>query len=171
MEAANVYVNGKLIGTHRAPMKLVKEMKNQRRKGKISYQTNITYYDDTNEVIINTDAGRARRPLIVVENGKPKITEKQLKDLQAGKMTWDDLIAKGLIEYIDSEEEENTFIAITPEELTPEHTHLEIDPAVILGICSGVVPYPEHNSSPRNTMGAGMVKQALGFYTSNFKYR
>lgn len=171
MEEANVFVNGKLIGTHKNPLDLVEEIKDQRRKGKISYQMNIAYYDDTNEVIINTDAGRARRPLIVVEGGKPRITVRQLKALEEGKLTWDDLIAKGFVEYLDSEEEENAYIAITPEELTEEHTHLEVDPAVILGVCTGIVPYPEHNSSPRNTMGAGMAKQSLGFYASNFKYR
>ena len=171
MEASNVYINGKLIGKHPKPIELIQGIKDQRRKGKISYQTNIAYYDDTNEVVINTDAGRARRPLIVVKNGKPSITEKHIKDLESGKINWDTLIAKGLVEYIDSEEEENTYIAITPDEITTDHTHLEVDPAIILGICCGVVPYPEHNASPRNTMGSGMVKQALGFYASNFKYR
>src|SRR5438093_1070931 len=42
---------------------------------------------------------------------------------------------------------------------------------VILGVASGVVPYPEHNSSPRVTMGAGMAKQSLGLGSSNYRLR
>src|SRR5207247_11417103 len=42
---------------------------------------------------------------------------------------------------------------------------------VILGVASGVVPYPEHNSSPRVTMGAGMAKQSLGLASSNYRLR
>ena len=68
-----------------------------------------------------------------------------------------------MLEFIDAEEEEDLFIAMNPENVTPEHTHLEIDPSLILGIGAAHVPFPEHNASPRVTMGAGMVKQALGF--------
>jgi DNA-directed RNA polymerase subunit B' len=168
---ANIYVNGNLIGTHSNPLEFVKELKELRRKGKISGQTNIAYFEDTNEVVINTDAGRARRPLIVVENGVPKLKESHVEALKKGEMDWDDLVSKGIVEYLDSEEEENAYIAVKAEELTPEHTHLEIDPLFMLGICTAILPFPEYNSSPRNTMGAGMSKQALGFYSSNYKYR
>lgn len=169
--AANIYINGKLIGTHAEPLVFVKKIKELRRKGKLSTQINVAYYKDTNEVLVNADAGRARRPLLVIENGEPRVRDKELEALKNGEITWDDLIASGAVEYLDSEEEENAYIAVTPQELTKEHTHLEIDPLFMLGICTAVLPYPEHNSSPRNTMGAGMAKQSLGFYASNFKYR
>jgi len=48
---------------------------------------------------------------------------------------------------------------------------MELDPMCILGIGSSLVPYPEHNSSPRITMGAGMGKQSLGFGASNYRIR
>ena len=76
-----------------------------------------------------------------------------------------------MIEFIDAEEEEDLLIAMNPENVTPDHTHLEIDPSLILGIGAAHVPFPEHNASPRVTMGAGMVKQALGFGTANMKLR
>lgn len=168
---SNVYINGKLIGTHKDPLGFVQELKEKRRKGQINTQTNVAYYKDTNEVYVNTDAGRARRPLLVVENGEPKITEEDLKALALEKMSFDELILKGYIDYLDSEEEENALVAMFPEDLTPDHTHLEISPILMLGICTAVLPFPEHNSSPRNTMGAGMAKQSLGMYASNFRYR
>ncbi|MFA6951869.1 MAG: DNA-directed RNA polymerase subunit B [Candidatus Methanomethylophilaceae archaeon] len=58
-----------------------------------------------------------------------------------------------------------------PSMITKKHTHMEIDPMVILGVAAGVVPYPEHNSAPRVTMGAGMAKQALGIHAANYRIR
>lgn len=171
MKETNVYVNGRLIGTHPSHEELVKELREMRRGGKLSPQINISYGEDTNEVVINTDAGRARRPLIVVKDGKPKITEKEIEKIKEGKLTWEELIDKGYIEYLDSDEEENALIAVTPKEVTKEHSHLEIDPLLILGISSAVLPFPHYNSSPRNTMGSGMIKQSIGFYASNYKFR
>jgi len=171
VKETNVYVNGRLIGTHPDHAALVAELRKRRRGGKLSSQVNIAYVDGTNEVVINTDAGRARRPLIVVKGGKPSLTDKEIGKISAGSVTWEELIEKGFIEYLDSDEEENALIAIAPEDVTKDHTHLEIDPLLMLGISSAILPFPQYNASPRNTMGSGMIKQAIGFYASNFKYR
>jgi len=51
------------------------------------------------------------------------------------------------------------------------YTHVEIDPALILGVCAALVPYPEHNSTPRVTGGTAMVKQSLGLPSANSRLR
>ena len=210
-----VYVNGDLIGLHEKPKELVEEIRQRRRSGLMSPEVNIRFDDNMNEIIINCDEGRLRRPLLVVRHGRTLLTHKHVDDMRAAKTKWADIIREGVVEWIDAEEEEDTYIAVfafkTPQKcehcgkflseidvewknpgeegkitleckacggvmhvesmLNDEHTHLEIDPMVILGICSGLVPYPEHNSSPRVTMGSGMAKQSLGLSSSNYRVR
>ena len=50
-------------------------------------------------------------------------------------------------------------------------THVEIDPQLILGVCASLIPYPEHNSTPRVTGGTAMVKQSLGLSSANYRLR
>ncbi len=168
---ALVYLNGDLVGIHDDAKDLVQRIKERRRAGLLSNEVNVFYDDEGNSVFLNCDAGRVRRPLIVVTNGKMRFTDEHRRDIAEGRMVWSDLINEGIIEYIDAEEEENLLVGVTPEGLTADHTHCEIDPMVILGIGSSLVPYPEHNSSPRITMGAGMGKQSLGFGDANYRIR
>ena len=170
-ESTKIYINGELLGSCEDPVSFTQEMRQKRRNGEISYEMNITYYEDNNEIYIFNDPGRARRPLIIVEEGKPLLKEDHLNKVANGKLKWDDLVNNGLIEYLDAEEEENSYIAMTLADLNEDHTHLEIDPATMLGICAGIIPFSDHNSSPRNTMEAGMTKQALGLYVSNYALR
>ncbi len=171
MKKARVFVDGALIGLVDDPRTLVAQLRNLRRQGAVSIEINISYKEFNNEVVIHTDRGRARRPLVVIQNGKPLISTDEIEKLAKSEIDFNYFVRKGMIELIDAEEEEDLFIAINPEDITPDHTHLEIDPSLILGIGAAHVPFPEHNASPRVTMGAGMVKQALGFGTSNMKLR
>ncbi len=171
MKKSRVFVDGALIGLAGDPKALVAQTRALRRQGALSTEVNVSYKEFNNDVVIHTDRGRARRPLIVLHNGKPLITPEDIEKLRKKELNFNYFVQKGFIELIDAEEEEDLFIAINPEDITVEHTHLEIDPSLILGIGAAHVPFPEHNASPRVTMGAGMVKQALGFADANMKLR
>ncbi len=166
-----VYLNGKLLGPVENTSEFVEAVRQGRRNGDLSPQVNITYYRDTNEVIANCDQGRNRRPLIVVEDGEPQLTEDVIEDLKNGDKDWNYLINNGMVEFIDAEEEENAYVAVSEDEVTEDHTHLELDSVGMLGVSAALVPFAEHNQSPRVTYGANMAKQGLGLPAANFKKR
>ena len=168
---AKVYVNGSLIGTHPSPNELASQVREARRRGDVASTVNVSVKDRTDEVIVNADAGRARRPLLVIEDGEVLLPESDAEAVAEGEMEFSDLVDRGYVEFIDAEEEEDVLVAVDEEDITADHTHLEIDPQLIFGIGAGMIPYPEHNASPRITMGAGMIKQSLGLPSANYRIR
>ncbi len=167
----NVFLNWSLIGEVKTPKSLVNEIRKKRRTGKISKEVNVSYDEELDEVIINNSGGRIRRPLIVVKNGTSLLKKSHLKDLESGKITFEDLIKNGIIEYLDCDEEEDSYIALWPEDLTKEHTHLEINPLIMFGLSSSLIPYGEYDRGDRVNFGAKMIGQSLGFYSSSFRKR
>ncbi len=167
----DVYINGKYVGIVDDWKKFLNNLREGRRKGEISKQINFSYVDPEDKIMIVTDGGRVRRPLIVVKDGKPLLTKEHIKKLKEGKISWSDLVKEGIIEYLDAEEEENSYIALSEDELTEEHTHLEIAPSIIFGAMAAQIPYAEHSSSVRVLIGSKMVKQSLGLYAQNYPVR
>jgi len=167
----DVYLNEQYRGTVDDAVAFIENFKDLRRKGSLPEDVNIFYDDVSKDIKIMSDTGRARRPLIIVKEGKSLLTEKHLQQLQADEITWTDMLRQGVIEYLDAAEEENALVAYDEEQLTPDHTHLEITKGSISGITTSLVPFAMHAPSSRVIIGSKNQKQALGFYAANYNLR
>ncbi|MGZ5484548.1 MAG: DNA-directed RNA polymerase subunit B [Nitrososphaeraceae archaeon] len=165
-----IFVDGKLIGYIEDGSQLSNTLKNLRRNGKIHPHVGIYFYSSLNanatkRLYISCNSGRVLRPLAIVKEGKSLMTSEVVEKINKKFLSWVDLIYMGIIELVDANEEENCFISIDLNAIDSNTTHIEIYPPSILGIGASVIPYPEHNQSPRNTYESAMAKQSLGFST------
>ena len=167
----DIYLNGKFLGKVENAKEYVDKVVSERRKNKFSNAINVYFDVDANDVFVESGKGRARRPLIVITDGVSSLTEKHVDQLKKNEISWGDLVKQGVIEYLDAGEEENAYVAFYDDDITKEHTHLEITPLDILGLATSLVPYGNFNQSTRLNAGSKNQKQALGFYASNFSVR
>ena len=168
---ADVYLNSKFIGTVDNPREFARNIVDERRKGHLDSSLSVHYDERTEEVWIECSAGRVLRPLIVVKEGRPLLTERQLQQLAKGELAWSDLTRQGVIDWLDALEEEGALVAFNENELTWEHTHLELMPLTMLGLITALVPYANYSPPARVNMGSKSQKQALGFYAANYAVR
>ena len=168
-DGTRIFVDGKLIGYHKDGEKLASSLRELRRSNKINSHVGISIHipeqeGATKRLYVNCNAGRVLRSLIIVKDGKSALTPDLLDKISKKLVSWEDLIRMGVIELIDANEEENCFITFDDKHIK-KHTHTEIFPSAILGAGASIIPYPEHNQSPRNTYESAMAKQSLGFST------
>jgi DNA-directed RNA polymerase II subunit RPB2 len=127
-------------------------------------------------VLNQEQIGKLQQDLEILA-GLEGVTEEEREQSIYG---WKGLVDEGVVEYLDAEEEETAMIIMTPEDLEEHRnmrqgvqwddaredphrrikpapnasvrtwTHCEIHPAMILGICASIIPFPDHNQSPRN---------------------
>ena len=169
-KGARVFVDGKLIGYAENGRGTSDTLRNLRRSGKIHPHVGVYFYSSgnpnaTNRLYISCNAGRVLRPLAIIGEGKSLVTNEIIEKISKKFLSWSDLLYMGIIELVDANEEENCYISMDVDKLESIKTHLEIFPSAILGVGASIIPYPEHNQSPRNTYESAMAKQSLGFST------
>eukprot|EP00111_Clytia_hemisphaerica_P015648 TCONS_00046187-protein len=166
-----VFLNGNILGVIRNHSHLIRTFRLMRRAGYINEFVSIYPSNSHKCVYISSDGGRMCRPYIIAKKGRPNVTENHINELIQGVRTFEDFLHQGLIEYLDVNELNDSHIALYEEECNKETTHLEIEPFTLLGVCAGLVPYPHHNQSPRNTYQCAMGKQAMGTIGYNQRNR
>jgi len=90
--------------------------------------------------------------------------------------TFDDYIKllkpyEGIIEYIDPYESNESYISMYPELIKKESTHVELHPSTMLGLLTSMIPFPNHNQSPRNQLSCSQSKQGISIYSTNYPNR
>ena len=168
-DGTRIFVDGRLIGYYKDGLELAESLRDLRRNSKIHPHVGVSFHKSdiegsTRRVYVNCNAGRVLRPLIIIKDNKPLLTQDLLDKISKKLLSWNDLLRMGVLEMIDANEEENCYITLDEKD-SKKHTHLEVFPPAILGAGASIIPYPEHNQSPRNTYESAMAKQSLGFST------
>ncbi|MEK6852877.1 MAG: DNA-directed RNA polymerase subunit B, partial [Nanoarchaeota archaeon] len=168
----DVFLNGKVVGeVSENVAEFIFELRQKRRSGELPIEMSIYHDLDKDTIFLSSEVGRVLRPLIVVQNGRPVLDEIHKEAIRQNKFSWEEFLRQGVIEFIDAAEEENSFVAFTENEVTPDHTHLEINPIAQLGLTSSLVPYANFCQSARLNRGSKTQKQALGLYSVSYPVR
>ena len=81
---------------------------------------------------------------------------------------------KALLEYVDTNESENTLIAMNTETMITKklnYTHREIHESTVFGVLCNLINFPENNPATRNSFSCGQSKQACSMYSTNHQVR
>lgn len=178
--------NGKAIREHLLTM---------RRRGLLHPTVSISLLNSEKILWVGCSSGRLLRPLVRIKDGKPMYEEAveqmrmvlrdggEPRDIYSLSPFKTDVPDKAIrdstgiptseaaMELIDPWEMETLYVAMNPEEIEPDHTHIELHPSTIFGIMGALIPFSPHNAGPRNLYSCSQSKQGTSVYAKSFMSR
>lgn len=154
LDKVDVWIENTFVFQTSTPRELVTHMKDLRTRNVLPRHTCIYTCEDRKrriyEIRVLAEKGRVLRPVLDRE---------------------------GQIVYLDPAEIQNNYVAMTREEfMSPNHgsetaSYCELKPILLFSICAGCIPFLDHIQSPRIVYESSMMKQAIGFFATNYPIR
>jgi DNA-directed RNA polymerase II subunit RPB2 len=167
MKLCPILVNNIIIGFTDDPHKIELIARAFRRQGLDKHMSVVRDFR-SNTIKIMTGGGRLIRPVFVVENGKLQFSPQDLSLLLKRRLSFNDMLSKGIIEYIDTcESEANVVVCPYIEQLMKTdpilrpYTHCDIHPAAILSVTTSATPGLHRQYGPRIIFMTSQKKQAI----------
>jgi DNA-directed RNA polymerase II subunit RPB2 len=156
-----IMLNGYILGFTIFPEIVVNDLRKLRVQKNLPSEISIGLFRQEKEIHIFCDKGRLLRPFI-----KLPLTNTIIEQLNT--LSFFENVDIGNIQWLDSNEVQSLVISMFPKE---KGDFCEIHPSVLFGICSGCIPFSDHNQSPRNVYESSMMKQAIGMFATNYMKR
>ena len=143
-DGTRIFVDGRLIGYYKDGEQLAESLRELRRNSKIHPHVGISFHKPEIEgatrrfmLIVMQDV--FLRPLIIIKDNKPLLTQELLDKISKKLLSWTDLLRMGVLEMIDANEEENCYVTLDDKD-TKKYTHLEVFPPTILVQEASIIP-------------------------------
>lgn len=154
-----IRLNGDIVGViTENTSEIYRTMIDMRRTSKFDPTLSIAWNITDNDMVIATDPGRAIRPVY-----RPGVTSDKVLSIKK----WN-LMKSQIFDLIDSEESDTIKISLVP--FSPSVTS-EIHGIFLLSPLSAVIPYADHNPSPRVAFSCAQCRQGASWFHSNFNKR
>jgi DNA-directed RNA polymerase II subunit RPB2 len=151
-------LNADIVGVSVETQNVYGGLLDLRRTSAINHTVSIAWNKTDNELIIATDPGRPIRPVY-----RPKITS----DIVLSTKTWKGLTSE-VFDVVDSEECDTLKISMEP--FSRENVS-EIHGIFLFSPLAAVIPFSDHNPSPRVAFSCAQCRQGGSWYHSNFNKR